>query len=420
MDPARIADSGKSATLTTDNPASDKAAVINDLATFTAVFDQPVKKVQYSIAGARLQTQEFSSATLTFQATHVFTDLDPAGDVAVRLLVTDESGNVNDIAINNTGVVYNKDDVPTPEMRMFSVGKQTGSGASLPSGGMGTAYQNFAKEGDVITLRLITQGSNAATITVTINNANASVIPYTDNTFTTVKTAFVSGGVGFDAKYWQATAVVANSSPQGNAIFTAQVNDILGRLGKVERTLIDNTPVKIDIDRPTITFLEARSNNSNPEQAKTGDEITIQLRVNESTFITSGGRSNATATVFGQTVTPTPSGDKKAFTVKYTVRSSDSGRAPFTITLDDLASNTLEVLQSDITRGLSVLVDNEKPNIVSQILSDDNSYVEITFNEPVYGDNAGTSSLASNTFTPSISSTSFFCDCYQCKSDQTD
>lgn len=126
-----------------------------------------------------------------------------------------------------------------------------------------------------------------------------------------------------------------------------------------------------DLVAPTLASAVIRSDNSDQDWAKTGDEITVTLTA------TAGGAGEdlGSSSLWGATIqnlATTVAGTARSWTIKSTVGDHEEGNAAFSITYYDVYRNPGSVLRAPLNSSLAVNIDKTPPIITATIESDDN------------------------------------------------
>lgn len=153
-------------------------------------------------------------------------------------------------------------------------------------------------------------------------------------------------------------------------------------------SLSGTSNIRIDNTAPALTTVSIASNNVNTSLAKPGDTVTVSITANEDL-------QTPTVTIAGATASVTGSGS--SYNASYALTAAETeGNVAFQISFRDIAGNNGTVV-SAVTDSSSVLFDKTAPVIESYTLDTNNSFIDVTFSEPVYG-GSGTAAIDKDDF----------------------
>ncbi|MFJ7951291.1 S-layer homology domain-containing protein [Lysinibacillus sp. NPDC096418] len=309
----------------------DAAGNISNILTDTIVLDTTPPVVTGVTNNGTYNTSvtiTFNEGTATLNGAAFTNGTIVSADGNYTLVVTD--------AVGNTTTVTFLIDKTAPQISVVSIKSNN-------------VDPTKAKVGDTITLTITTNESIQTPI-VTIASRAATVTQNGDTT------------------KWQATYVMANGDSDGTIHFTVNVKDLAGNQAAEVTGTTDGSSVKFDRTMPTVQKVTMRSNNANPEVAKVGDIITLDIVMSKDVQM-------PVVTILGKAaaVSDKGDGDAKTWQASYTLQSGDvEGVVSFTIDYKDIIGN-VGVQVTTVTSGRAVIFDNTAPTLTTVTMNSSNN-----------------------------------------------
>ncbi|WP_102348305.1 DUF4347 domain-containing protein [Bacillus sp. Marseille-P3661] len=324
--------------MTSNNEHDPLKAKVGDSITLNIVANEEIATPIVTVNGNPATVSDNGDADAkTWAATYEVTAGDAEGLIGFTLDFQDINGNaatqVSDVA--SGGIVTIDKTAPTAAMITI---RSNNTDATK------------AKIGDTITLD-ITTDEDIQQLAVTIAGKGATVTNAGDS----------------DAKTWQATYTMLDGDQDGNVGLSLNFKDLAGNTSTEVTSTTDASSVIFDGTIPTPIMVSMSSSNGNPEIAKVGDTITLQVVASEAV-------QTPNITIAGKGATVTNGGDAKTWQATYTLQSGDpEGPIPFTMDLIDLVGN-VGTQVTTVTSGSSVIFDKTIPTIQSVTMTSNNAH----------------------------------------------
>lgn len=191
-----------------------------------------------------------------------------------------------------------------------------------------------------------------------------------------------------------ATPFMSGTNITTDGTYQLVVTDAVGNTTSVQFT--------IDTVVPTVVSSTIQSNQKNPQLAKAGDTVKLQVKASENVVISNVQAKIGAIAVGNITINDAGDFDATTWEIALVVGSEmiDEGELELAFKMTDAAGNMQNVDFGMVTDGSKVMVDSKPATIMSGTLESTNKYVDIMFSEPVYGGSAEMlSALAATDFT---------------------
>ena len=309
-------------------------AKAGDVVSVTIVTDEALS----SIASATVAGQSVSGASISeisstnWKLSYTVTGSESSGSVSYAFTAIDEAGNETSTTSAGSDVVI---DNTAPTLTT----------AEIISNNSNTEY---AKEGDVVTLTIVSAEDLIAAPTVYLAGRAATV-----------------SAVGGSATDYTATLTMNSTDTQGDMNISIAFTDLAGNDGTSVTATTNNSSVYYDRQVPTLSSVTAASNNSNTAYAKEGDIVTISFTGAENLT------SSPTVTIGGNAATV--SGTDDTWSATYTMQNGDpEGSVSFAIDFSDLSGNSGTQVTA-LTTGSLVVYDETTPALSTVDITSNNS-----------------------------------------------
>lgn len=309
-------------------------AKAGDVVSVTIVTDEALS----SIASATVAGQSVSGASISeisstnWKLSYTVTGSESSRSVSYAFTAIDEAGNETSTTSAGSDVVI---DNTAPTLTT----------AEIISNNSNTEY---AKEGDIVTLTIVSAEDLIAAPTVFLAGRAATV-----------------SAVGGSATDYTATLTMNSTDTQGDMDISIAFTDLAGNDGTAVTATSNNSSVFYDRQVPTLSSVTVASNNSNTAYAKEGDIVTISFTGAENLT------SSPTVTIGGNAATV--SGTDDTWSATYTMQNGDpEGSVSFTIDFSDLSGNSGTQVTA-LTSGSLVVYDETTPTLSTVDITSNNS-----------------------------------------------
>ena len=299
-------------------------AKAGDVVSVTIVTDEPLSSISNAtVAGQSISGASISEISSTnWKLSYSVTGSESSGSVSYAFTAIDEAGNETSTTSAGSDVVIDNTAPTLTTSEIISNNSNT----------------EYAKEGDVVTLTIVSAEDLIAAPTVYLAGRVATV-----------------GAVGGSATDYTATLTMNSTDTQGAMDISIAFTDLAGNDGTDVSTTTNNSSVYYDRQVPTLSSVTAASNNSNSTYAKEGDIVTISFTGAENLT------SSPTVTIGGEAATV--SGTDDTWSATYTMQNGDTeGNVTFTVDFSDLAGNSGTQVTA-LTSGSLVVYDQSTPTL---------------------------------------------------------
>ncbi len=316
--------------ISSNNPNSTLAKTGNTI-TLTFFSSETIQNVVVNIEGS---LASLSNSGNSWTATHVL-GAEPDGKIDFTIDYEDLFGNdgTQVTTTSNGGKVTIDNTKPTlPTVSISS----------------NNANNSRAKVGDIVTISF-TSSEGIKGVSASIDGSAAAV----------------SGNP--TGKNWTASYVMQNSNNEGNVSINIAFSDSTGNAGDNVTAITSGTNVRFDKTDPVLNPVTISSNNTDPQRAKSMDEVTIY-------FTSSEGITNVAATIGGKAATVINTNPQATlWTAKYTLTGSDNeGVLGINISYKDSTGNIGSIVTST-TNSSFVIFDRTTPLISNVVISSSNA-----------------------------------------------
>lgn len=381
--------------ITSNNSNDSDWAKVGDVITLTFTAGEALPSnptVSFESGGSSIA----SSVSVTnpssnnWQATFTVGASDPEGNVTFEIQATDAAGNIR----TETSVSSGQSDVtidrtpPTLSPVMLNAYNDEDSWARPNETVRLEVDPDEPLEGNLVATFL---SGGAAIADGSISYGESGGVYRADYTANSSDT---EGAVTFNvtAEDLAGNQTIATSTTDGSSVtFDKTRPDIVDITGA---SVIDNGSNNFEID---ISFTEGvYGDESPPRDALVTADFNITDNNNPSGFnatVQSVTRTNGSSTQPGDV----------NYTISFSTNSTPNGSTRIEIEegndIYDIAGNDLI---SSASTGELIFADNFGPNITTSVVQPDNSYITVTFDEPVYGDNSMGSGINAGDFKANI------------------
>ncbi|MBW0161126.1 MAG: T9SS type A sorting domain-containing protein [Sediminibacterium sp. Gen4] len=289
-----------SVAIISNNAANTARAITGDSVTLSFTASELLsQKPSVSIAGQVIPASSVTNVSgNNWKGVYRFAGTEPEDTVRFYVSYIDSSGNRGDTVrtTNNSSIViFDKTAPALTTVGILSNNINSNSHAAIGD----TITLNFTAAETIVSPSVLIAGQAVSSTNVSGNN-------------------------------WKATYKTQSGDTEGTVSFQIAYKDVIGNVDTVRNTTTNNTRVRFDKTAPTLTSVTIASNASDPAIAIINSVVTLSFVANE-------GVLTPTATIAGNTVTPTlVSGN--SWTASYTIKATDTeGQIPFTINYKDSA-----------------------------------------------------------------------------------
>ncbi len=336
------------------------------------------------------------TTAIKFRYTVAAGDYDADG-IATGSVITLNSGTIKDAAGNDATLTFTP---PTTTAVLVDGVAPTVVSVSVPASKSYMAGDNldfavnFSENVNVVT----SGGTPYMALTIGTSTGNAAYVSGDGTSAITFRYTVATGDTDSDG------IAVSAISLNGGTITDAVGNDATLTLNSVGST----AAVLVDTTAPTVSSVSVPANDT----YKAGDNLDFTVNFAENIdVVTAGGTPYITLTNGSSTVNATyQSGTgTAAILFRYTVAAGNSDIDGIGVdteislnggTIKDVAGNDATLTLNSVGSTTAVLVDGIAPTIGTVTLADDNSYIDLTFSEGVYGAGDGTTALAVSDLEP--------------------